>query len=186
MAAASAEAPPRTAKETVTWASLPGGMLDGGEIVILATKPSVWRPLGEALPWLVFAALFAALIVWFQAPLPGLTIAVSAQLILLVGFARLGLAVALWIPCWHVLTNRRVIDVHGVREPIIRSCSLLHIRNTHVTRTIVHRLLQIGTIKFVINDPLEPPHFWRSIPCPEEVHAAIRRAIEHAIDQFGM
>ncbi len=185
-AAAAAESPPRGAEAPVSWAALPGGVIDGGEIVILAIKPSMWRPAIEAAPWLAVVTIGALLIAALRTPLPGLSPTSSAQLILLVGFARLGLAIARWIPTWHVLTNRRIIDIHGVRAPVIISCPLVEIRNTYVRSGAMDKLLRVGTIIFVRRDEYDPPRIWPSIPKPEEVHVEIRRAIEHAIDNHGL
>jgi len=184
--AAAAESPPRGAEAPISWAALPGGVIDGGEIVILAIKPSMWKPAIDAAPWLAVATIGALLITALRTPLPGLSPTSSAQIILLVGLARLGLAIGRWIPTWHVLTNRRLIDIHGVRAPVIISCPLVEIRNTYIRSGAVDKLLRVGSIIFVKRDEYDPPRIWQSIPKPEEVHIEIRRAIEHAIDNHGL
>ena len=118
--------------------------------------------------------------------IPGLSLAVTAQVIVLVGITRLAIAVLRWVTMWHLLTNRRIIDVYGVRTPIIRSCLLIHIRNTYVRHTPVEGALGLGSILLVTDEPQQVPHVWRSIADPETVHAKIRRAIEAALDQHPM
>jgi hypothetical protein len=91
-----------------------------------------------------------------------------------------------WAPRWYVLTNRRVLDIQGVRSPRIWSCLLTEIRNTYLNASPPEKLTGLGTITFVTDHPDEPPCHWRSVAKPEEVHAKIRRAIENAIDQQGI
>jgi len=161
---------------------LPGGVIDGGEIVLLAIKPSMWRPLFESANWLIAGCLLAGILATLAQPIPGLTMLSTVQVLLAVGFGRLGVALAQWAPHWHVLTNRRIIDVCGVRSLRISSCPLVDIRNTYVRRSAPERLNGVGTILFVTTETTATPHAWRSIAEPDAVHAKIRRAIENAID----
>ncbi len=185
--AATSEAPPRTSQAAATaWTALPGGVLDGGEIVLLATKPSMWRPVFDSAPWLVTCCLLAGVLTWLGKPLPGLSLTATAQVVLLVAFARVGLAVVRWVPRWYVLTNRRVIDIRGVRSPRIQACLLVEIRNTYLNSSAAEKLTRLGTITFVTDEANKVSRLWQSIAKPEEVHTKIRRAIENAIDQHGM
>lgn len=183
--AAASEAPPTVGEAALPWAVLPGGVVDGGEIVILAIKPSMWKPVFESATWLVAACLLAAVLTKLGRPIPGLSLVSTAQLILLIGFARLGLAIFRWVPTWQVLTNRRIIDIHGVRAPEATSWMLIDIRNTYLRPSHAERLLGLGSILFVSKHDGEPPRAWRCIAKAEEVHARVRRAIEQAIDQHG-
>jgi len=185
-AASTAEAPEGTGQVARSWAALPGGVVDGGEIVILAIKPSMWQPAIDAAPWLIVTAVAAALAATLRFALPGVSLAGTIQSILIVGFARLAFAIARWIPKWYVLTNRRVIDVHGIRAPTISSCPLVVIRNTYLQVNPLDRLLRIGSIAFVTTHDADPPRVWHMIPRPDEVHDKLRRAIENAIDQYGV
>ena len=173
---------PTRAEAAAAWVALPGGVVDGGEIVILAIKPSMWRPLFDSLPWLVGACFLAAVVLSGGLTLPGLSSMMTGQLILLVGFARLGVAIARWVPTWYVLTNRRVMNIGGVRAPRISSCLLVEVRNTYLNTLPAEKLTGLGTITFVTDHPGDPPRVWLSVARPEEVHAQIRRAIESAID----
>lgn len=184
--ASTAEAPPGAADAVTSWTALPGGVVDGGEIVVLAIKPSMWKPALESAPWLVVAAVAAGFVASLRLPLPGLSIVGTIQILLLVGFARLGFSIARWIPTWHVLTNRRIIDVHGVRKPVIASCALVDIRNTFVQKGVAEQLLRLGSIAFSTMPACDRPIYWRTIADPDAVHAHIRRAIENALDQQGM
>jgi len=165
---------------------LPGGVLDGREIVVLAIRPSMWRPMIDSAPWLVTCCLLAAVLIWLGRPISGLSLTATAQLILLAGLVRLGFAVVRWVSMWYVLTNRRILDIRGVRAPQIWSCLLIQARNTYLNASPVEKLTGLGTITFVTDRPDEPPRRWQSVSKPQEVHTKIRRAIENAIDEHGI
>lgn len=184
--ASMAEAPSGVSQAGTKWATLPGGVIAGGEIIIFAIKPSMWRPVFDSAPWLVTGFLLAVLLTMLRTPFPGLSLTATAEAALLLGFARLGYAVVRWVPTWYVLTNRRVIDIRGVRSPRIWSCALLDIRNTYVNASQPEKLAGLGSISFVTARKDEPPRTWRSIASPDEIHTRVRRAIENAIDEFGI
>lgn len=180
------DAPSHVSDVTARWATLPGGLIDGGEIVVLAIKPSLWRPVFDSAVWLAACAAFAVMFTVTDIPLPGFSSATSAQLVLLIGFAGLGVSVVRWTTTWHVLTNRRIIDIHGVRTPRIAACLLIHVRNTYLHASVPEKVTRLGTITFVTDEPDRPPHVWRSIARADEVHAKVRRAIENAIDHSSI
>jgi len=180
------DAPARATDVTSRWTAVPKGLVDGGEIVLMAVKPSLWRPVLDSAAWLVTAAALAVTLLVGGMSIPGLSVAVSAQVFLLVGIVRLAIAVLRWVTTWHLLTNRRIIDVHGVRTPIIRSCLLIQIRNTYLRPSPIEGAIGLGSVLFVTDEPEHPPHVWRSIADSETVHAKIRRAIEAALDQHPM
>lgn len=168
------------------WAAIPGGVIDGGEIVCLAIKPSMWRPLFDSAAWMVGSWIIAAMLTYLGKPITGLSMATTVQIVLMGGIVGLGVAILRWIPTWYVLTNRRIIHIHGIRTPRIDSCELLEIRNTFVQVGIEEKLTNLGSITFIMDKPASRPRTWRSIQRPLEVHARIRRAIENAIDQYGI
>jgi len=185
-AAAASESPPRAQELPAEWSELPGGVIDGGEIVLMAIKPSMWRPLFDSAPWLITAGLFAVGILMMRTPLPGMSVSISAQVVLAIGFVRVAFAIVRWIATWYVLTNRRIMDIRGARAPRITSFALVEIRNTYMTATASEKLVGIGTITFVSKQADDHPYFWESVSKPDEVHAKIRRAIENALDQYGL
>jgi len=182
-AAVMSDAPSRVTQVASRWAAVPGGLVDGGEIVLLAVKPSLWRPVLDAAAWLVTSTVLAIALLVLGVSIPGLSPSVTAQVVLLVGITRLAIAVLRWVTMWHLLTNRRIIDVHGVRTPVIRGCLLVQVRNTYLRPTPIEGAIGLGSILFVTDEPGELPHVWRSLADPQTVHAKIRRAIESALDQ---
>ncbi len=185
-AAAVSDSPARTGEMAAPWAAIPGGVIDGGELVLLAIKPSMWRPLFDSAAWVVGSWIVAAVVAVLERPLPGLSAALTIQIILTIGALGLALAIVRWIPTWYVLTNRRIIDIGGIRKPRIGSCELLDIRNTYVHASIEEKVTSLGTISFAFDKPDHRPRLWRSIARPVEVHAKVRRAIENAIDHYGI
>jgi hypothetical protein len=179
-AAAATEAPPGSAEVAPRALELPSELIDGNEIIILAIKPSMWQPVFDSGAWLIASCVFAVLAVWMGSPIAGLSVAATAQLILLVGAARLGFAVVRWVPSWYVLTNRRVIDVQGVRRPRINACLLVDIGETHMDKTLPEKLTRLGTITLVGREGGDWQTEWRSISSPEMIHDRIRRAIRDA------
>ncbi len=188
--AAMSDAPSRAGEVAgevaAAWMQLPGGVVNDSEIVILAIKPSMLRPLIDSFPWMVVTTVIASAMAWTGATFGSLSSATSVQLVLLIGVARFIFAVVRWAPSWYVLTNRRILTIEGVRKPRIASCPLLDIRNTYVDSDLIERLTQLGSVRFVSDKPSQKTQTWRSIAQPIEVHRQIRRAIENAIDQHSM
>ncbi len=178
--AAATEAPPRTADVRTAWTTLPGGVVDGGEIVILAIKPSMWRLLFDCAPWLVMCVALAGVMTGLRTPLPGLSLTGSAQVMLLIGFTRIAFSIVRWIPSWYVLTNRRIIAVRGVRAPRIRACPLIDVCDTFLHATTPERMAGLGTITFKLDRSDEPSQVWQSIQQPDEVYAKVRQTIDNA------
>jgi len=181
--AATADSQGRAAEAPSAWASIPGGVVDGGELIHFAIKPSMWRPALDSALWILVGIGLGVMVLLTSRSLPGFSSRGTAQFCIAFGFARLAIAVMQWIPTWYVLTNRRLIEIHGARTPVIRDCLLIHVRNTYLQSSAVERLLGLGTITYVRSDDDSHPRHWRSITQAEEIHARIRRAIEHAIDQ---
>lgn len=186
LTATMSDTPSRAQEVNAPWAQVPGGLIHGGEIVLLWVKPSIWRPLLDSGPWLLAAAFFAALLTLGNLSVSGLGTALSAQIVVTVGLARLGVAVLRWVPTWYLLTNLRVLSVRGVRSPSVTSRGLLEIRNTYVHATAFEKCGGIASIAFVTDHPNELPLVWHSVPNAAEIHQRIRRAIENAIDQHGL
>ncbi|MCH7924792.1 MAG: hypothetical protein IIC51_04590, partial [Planctomycetes bacterium] len=53
------EAPADGSRLETSWAFLPDEIVDGGEMIVLAIKPSMWRPLFDSIPWLIMTAVLS-------------------------------------------------------------------------------------------------------------------------------
>ena len=185
-AAVLSETPADTASIERSWAVLPSEIVDGGEMIVMAIKPSMWRPLFDSAPWLIMAAVLSMMLAGLGKPILGLSITLSVRIVLVLGVARLAIAIVRWVPTWYVLTNRRVMCIHGVRAPQIRSYALVDVRNTYLNVSPPEKLTRLGTIAFVSNEADHAPLIWRSVARPYETHEKVRRAIENAIDRQGL
>ena len=179
-------APAVAPEATSTWFALPPEVVGGGEIVLLAIRPSLWRPFFAAAPWLGGCFILGLVMGLLEVAGPGLSRIATLQLILLIAAGRLGLAFMQWTLTWYVLTNRRILDVQGVWSPRIWSCHLVEIRNTYLNASTVEKVPGLGTITFATEHADEPPRRWCCVVDAKEVHARIRRAIENAIDQHAI
>ncbi len=182
--AAAATAPPQRAEALpASSLSLPADLLDGGEIILFAIKPSPWFVLLEPLKWIAAAMLVLALMPHLCPPsILGLSQLVWMQLILLGLGVRVLITLMRWGSRFYVLTNRRVMTVRGVRRPSVWSCPLVRIRNTRLSATADEQLARLATIEFVPDQ--DPPEIrrWTHVAHPVDVHAEIRKAISRALD----
>ncbi len=156
--------------------------LDGGEVVILAIKPSAWFVLYDAARWLVLAFFVAGTSGWVSNAVSWASASLLIQLALLVATLRLGIAVLRWVSRFYVLTDRRVMRIRGVWKVDVFACPLLSIRTTKLTAEPHERLVGLGTLVFNVEPTPDADGSWYSIRHPEEVHAEVRRAIKRAID----
>lgn len=183
---ASATTAPPTAQEAPSaWLATPSDVVDGGEIILMAIKPSAWRPVWEALPAIVGCGVLGIVVAVLATPLPGMSASGSWQVLAAIGVIATAVSFARWALTWYVLTNRRVLDIQGLWSPRIWSSSLLDVRNTYVGGTTAERAVGAGTITFVTQPGTQRPRRWHFVADPVEVHAKIRRAIEDAIDHSG-
>ena len=182
-AAATAPPAPQVVRLPGEVVSLPLDVLDGGEVVILAIKPSLWFLLFEPLKWIAVAVLLllcTPLIV--QTALVDISQQTIVQYILLLLGVRVLTGALRWVSRFYVLTNRRVMRVQGVFHPNVWACPLIRVRNTRLTADPHERVARLGTIEFVTEESPAADHQWRFIARPAEVYAEVRRAIQRAID----
>jgi len=163
---------------------LPLDAVDGGEIIIFAVKPSMLAPVFDSIVWLLAGVAMAVACLLGGWGLSHLSPTLTAQLILALVAARLLIAIIRWVSCWYVLTNRRVVEITGVRSPQVTSAMLVDIRNTYVASVLYERPLKLGTITFVSQRDSDRPWSWTHVREPEDIHRAIRKAIENAIDSM--
>src|SRR5262245_46491126 len=105
---------PQAPAPTMTLAAdglVPAQLLDGGEIIILALKPSLWFVPIVSLRWLALAVLLFACAQW--SGLAGYSWTLI-QVALIIAFGRLGYAMLQWASRSYYLTNRRVMRIRGV------------------------------------------------------------------------
>lgn len=156
---------------------VPAHLLDGGEIVHFAIKPSPWFVLLVSLRWLAVAALLVVLAGWEWFPSGYRWYAY--QLATAVAGARLAWAILEWVSRLYVLTNRRVMRIRGVFNVELFECSLGRLQNTYATFSLLERITRVGTITFQTAAAGGPggTASWRIVSRPLEVHEKLREAI---------
>lgn len=183
-ATATAPAPPEAAKlpgESVV--TVPAQLLDGGEVVILAVKPSLWFLVFDPIRWVAVSVLLLLGVAWLaQSSLWDVSLNAVAPVVGIALGLRLLVSVLRWVSRVYVLTNRRVMCICGVLRPDIWECVLVRVRNTRLTAEPQEKLVGLGTIEFITEEQPAPQRAWRYISRSEEVHAEVRKAIQHALD----
>ena len=162
--------------------SLAEEVLDGGEIVLLAIKPSLWFVLFDSARWILVSGLLLIVSAIPSLQIGSLSSVTVAQLACLAIALRLGIALLRWVSRFYVLTNRRIMCLCGVFRADIRSCPLVAIQRTRVCVAAHERLVKLGTILFTAQADTDDDLHWYTIARCEEVHERVRRAIERARD----
>ena len=175
------EAPP-SASLHVEQATVPSHLLDGGEVVVLAIKPSLWTVLFGSFQWLCGAAVVIVLDRWFSHALSAALHVPVIQVAVALAALRVGLAVMQWVSRVYVLTNRRIMRIRGVFRADLFACPLVQIIGSQVTAGPHEAALRLGTIRFNTGHTTGDGS-WYHVARPDEVHAEIRRALERAIDR---
>ncbi len=127
-------------------------LLDGGEIVLLAIKPSPWFVLFDAARWLLFGLVLLVVAALPSLHVLGMSSRSCTQLACAIILARVGVAFLRWVSRFYVLTNRRVMRVRGVFKADILACPLVNIERTQATAAFHERLTGLGTILFETRD----------------------------------
>jgi uncharacterized membrane protein YdbT with pleckstrin-like domain len=167
--------------------AVPAHLLDGGEIVILAIKPSLWFILLTAGRWLAVILVALLLAIKLQ-DLSGVYVFSPVNLIKM-AMAAAALRVAhdllQWVSRLYVLTNRRVMRIRGVFNVDIFECSLVKIQNTFVTLSIVQRVLRLGSVHFATAGTGQVEASWQHVGRPLEIHQKVRETIRRAQNRGG-
>jgi uncharacterized membrane protein YdbT with pleckstrin-like domain len=159
---------------------LPAHLLDGGEVVHFAIKPSPWFLLLVSLRTLLAAALVGAL-AWTEVLMPDYR-DYAFQLALLVAALRLGWAILEWTARLYVLTNRRVMSIRGILRPDVFACPLQRVQRTELTASAGERAVRAGTILIhtKANGDEAGKAAWAMVSRPNEVFERLHEAVERA------
>lgn len=160
---------------------VPAELLDGGEIIIFAVKPSLWFVFLQSARWLV--AMLAAVLLahWFGEDLVGVHESTIIRAAVAIAGIRVGLALLLWVSRLYILTNRRIMRLTGIFNIDLFECQLTKIQNTVLTIAWYERIFGIGTISFATagaGGGFEAS--WVNVNQPLEVHERVRAAINRA------
>ena len=160
---------------------VPARLIQEGEEVVLALKPSGLFVLLASAPFILAIAMVAL----GGYALDTLGIAdLNLQLLALVciagGTLRLLIAFLQWLSRTYVLTNRRVIRVRGVLRIDIFECPLSRIQNTVLSLSVSERVFGLGTILFATAGTGRAEAAWVMLARPIEVHEIVVEYIRRA------
>jgi len=158
---------------------VPAHLLDGGEIVLFAIKPSIWFILIVSLRWVAVGFIGSVAAAWQSVPFGSDSRWYLYQLGFVIAGGRLAWAVLEWVSRLYVLTNRRVMRIRGVFRVELFECALTRIQNTHVVLAVSERMTRTGTIRFQTAAG-QGAAAWRIVARPLEVHEQLREAIRRA------
>lgn len=159
---------------------VPMHLLDGGEIVILAVKPSLWFIVFVSFRWVAAMVCVILLDGWLGRTIPFLDAALIARGAAVLAAARFGFAALQWASRLYVLTNRRILRLQGVVNIDLFECPLSRIQNTVLTLTWYERPAGLGTISFATAGTGAMEAAWLHVNRPLEVHEQVRSAIDRA------
>jgi hypothetical protein len=162
---------------------VPEKLLDDGEIVILAIKPSLWSIVFASARTFIVVAMVMLMLPYVPSDVfdkAGLASRNIGQLGVLLIVAQVMVAFAQWVCRQYILTNRRIIRIRGVFTVDVFDAPLTKIQNTFITLAVQERLLGLGTIQFATAGLAGIEAAWVHINDPLAVHEAIRKAIRNA------
>ena len=152
--------------------------LEGGEAIIFAIRPSPWSmPLASLPAALVAAGL--AIAIHFGGPHLAVDVPpyALATLWALAVSGRLFLAGIQWMSRLYVLTNRRVITIHGLTRFHVRQCPLTKVLGVDLSAGAAGRLLGLATLTFRVCQGEAGVGAWADLARPAEVRVQVEDAI---------
>lgn len=161
-------------------AMLPADLLEGGEIILLLLKPSLWFVVLSSLKVIVAVAIAFGLFYYAAVSMESLNVdprQIVATAVALVA-VRLAWAFADWMGRTYVLTDRRVIRIRGVVRIGVFQCALNKLQHTEVYYPLRERIFGLGTISFATAGTGYPDAYWFTVARPMSVHREVMAAIE--------
>lgn len=165
---------------------VPAHLLDGGEIVHFAIKPSPWFVLLVSTKWLALAVMLAVLTATDVVTTSYRPYVLQGAVLL--ACVRLGWATLEWVSRLYVLTNRRAMSIRGVSAVGIFECALDRIQQTHLAFSVGERVARAGTITFHTAPTTgmgAGVGSWEMVSKPLEVHEKLREAISRVRNRGG-
>ena len=175
----SAEPANATAEASVV---VPAELLEDGEIVLLAVKPSGWFVLLVSAPVLAVVGVLAAGVVFSEPilhaggrPRDAVLLALTA-----VAFLRVLVACCQWIGRLYVLTNRRMLRIRGIVRADVLAFLLKDVRGVLPTAGLLERPLGLGSLYFEIDGQAGGDAAWVNLSRPADVLETVSEAIRRA------
>lgn len=155
-------------------------LLADGEVVLFALRPSGWFIVLATLPVFsvaVFMMAVSLVLVYgmgFRSAFPP----GSLMLICFVAIVlRAGIAFVQWVGRMYVLTNRRVMRLRGLAQPVVYDRPLQDIQRVECVRRRSDRALGLGSLLFHAGPSVDWELSWTHLARPEQVMEAVNDAI---------
>lgn len=162
-------------------AIVPAQVLQDGEVVLLAVKPSGWFVLLISWP-VLFLSAAVAVGAYVAGPTAGA--AGPAVIFFCAGAALLRLMIACfqWLAQVYVLTDKRVMRIRGMLKVEVLQCPLRQIERTELTAARGERFFSLATLLFHVEQPDVDASetAWLDLARPEEVKRVVDEAIHRA------
>lgn len=154
---------------------LPAQLLQPGEIIILLLKPS---PLFILLVPIRFVISIVLLTVFARMLMnKGIDLGVSAADVTILAIALIGLRLfwqmLVWLSHVYVLTDQRIIQLHGVLNVHVFECPLKKIQQTDLLLPLLQRVFSLGTIAFATAGTASREAYWFMVARPLEAHQKV-------------
>lgn len=159
---------------------VPADLLSGGEIIVLAIKPSGWFILLASLPVIALAVVAAAVTFVVDVYRSGTPAEAVMCLCAVAALIRVTAACWQWLGRTYVLTNRRIVTVRGLIHPRITTAALSDVRRAVLAATVTERLVGVGTIYCLTDSENAPAVTWNALSKPTEIHEIVMETIERA------
>ena len=162
-------------------AVVPEIMLGGGEVVILAIRPSGWFVLLASWPVALAATLVALALRWAGLGLKhGVPEEAFWVLWAAVVMGRLFAAGLQWMGRLYLLTNRRLVWVRGLMKFDVQQCPLTKVKAVRLTATVGERMLGLGSLSFESAAGPAGPGPWVNLSHPAKVRQEVEQAISRS------
>lgn len=165
--------PTSSATPIIAPVAVPAALIQDGEQIVLAIKPSLVFILLVSLPTILGLAVVMGVAYMLYSTFPGIPMTTVTEICAAGVLLRVVVAAMQWLARLYVLTDRRVIRVKGVLNVDIFECPLTRIQNTYLSLTLSERIFVLGTIYFATAGTAGMAAAWLMIARPREVHEIV-------------
>jgi uncharacterized membrane protein YdbT with pleckstrin-like domain len=160
--------------------AVPVHLVDDGEQIILAIKPSLWFIVFHSAPVFILVVLIFLGIQFFPISLPSDWCRYVMQIAVFGSVVQILVSVLQWMTRLYVLTDRRIMRIRGVFTVNVFEAPLMKVQNTYLTFAVHERIVGLGTVLIATAGTYGIEASWQNIRQPLEVHELIRAAVREA------
>lgn len=156
-------------------AMLPAELLQPSEIIVLLLKPSAWFILLSCIGSLVTILIVTGIALALIDHNVQIGLGRKDVVLLAIGLlgARLFWQFLEWLSRVYVLTDQRVIRVHGVIRVSVFEAPIKQIQHTNTHFSLRERFFSLGTIAFATAGTGIVEAYWEMLAQPLEVHRIV-------------